>query len=142
MKIEQLFFELVQVSLELRERLNRIPTEVEWKTLFEMAWRQTMMGILYHGLELISAHGQKPPRNLLLKWYSASNKIKLRSAVYDRRCKELQGMLSDSGISSSILKGQGLALYYGNLCSLRQSGDIDIFVDCGRERAIEFARER
>ncbi len=141
MKIEQLFFELIQVSLGQRKYLNRIPTEEEWQALFDMAWRQTMMGVLYHGLELLSAQRQKPPRKLLLKWYSASQKIEQRSVVFDKRCKELQGMLSDSSIRSSILKGQGLAQYYGDLRSMRQSSDIDIYVDCGRERAIEFARE-
>jgi len=42
------------------------------------------------------------------------------------------------GVRSSILKGQGVAMYYDEpLQELRQPGDIDIYVDCGRERLFE-----
>jgi len=53
---------------------------------------------------------------------------------------ELQKKLEDSGIRSSILKGQGIASYYGELASLRQPGDIDIYVDCERKKALQFAK--
>lgn len=53
---------------------------------------------------------------------------------------ELQAKFSDDGIRSSLLKGQAVAAVYPeNLRGLRQSGDIDIYVDCGREKAIEYA---
>ena len=48
-------------------------------------------------------------------------------------------MLKEVGIRSSILKGQGIARYYGELAHFRQPGDIDIYVDCGRDRALQFA---
>lgn len=50
----------------------------------------------------------------------------------DRRCLKLQQTLTSDGFRSCILKGQGVASFYGPLASLRQSGDIDIFVDADR----------
>jgi hypothetical protein len=51
-------------------------------------------------------------------------------------------MLSQAGIRSSILKGQGVAMYYGDeLSQYRQPGDIDVFVDCGLEGALKFAHD-
>lgn len=71
-------------------------------------------------------------------------KIQQRNEVVNKQCVELQKKLKAVGIRSSILKGQAIASLYhssqSNLSLLRQSGDIDIYVDCGREKAIEYAR--
>jgi hypothetical protein len=59
----------------------------------------------------------------------------------DERCVDLLKRLSDYGLQGTILKGQGIAcLYDKELKSLRQSGDIDVYVDCGLEKAMAFAK--
>lgn len=48
-------------------------------------------------------------------------------------------------MESSILKGQGVATLYRdgvNLGLYRQSGDIDIYVPCGMEKALKWCREK
>lgn len=40
-------------------------------------------------------------------------------------------MLKDAGLVAVVLKGQGIAMEYGSLATLRQSGDIDIWVKGG-----------
>ena len=50
--------------------------------------------------------------------------------------------MTEAGIRSSILKGQAVAGFYGEeLAMYRQSGDIDVYVDCGMERALAFAQD-
>ena len=69
-------------------------------------------------------------------------KIQQRNEVVNRQCVELQARLAADGLWSSILKGQGVAsLYSEHLRGLRQSGDIDVYVDCGMEKAMEYARK-
>lgn len=58
----------------------------------------------------------------------------------NQRCVELQYKFNSLGLKSSILKGQAIATLYGDLKDLRQPGDIDVYVDSGREKAIEYAR--
>lgn len=73
-----------------------------------------------------------------LKWMGIAEKIQQRNEVMNRQCVEVQSKLTDANIRSSILKGQSVAVLYDpDLSALRQPGDIDVYVDCGREMAIE-----
>lgn len=76
-------------------------------------------------------------------------KIQQRNELVNRQCAELAESLKLRGYRSCVLKGQGVAALYKfrdenleliDLSALRQSGDIDVYVDCGRAKAIEFAR--
>ena len=67
--------------------------------------------------------------------------IERRNRLMDKRCDKLLKMLREHGLGGTILKGQGIALLYAKeLRPLRQSGDIDVYVDCGIEKALAFAK--
>ncbi len=139
--MENLFYEFVQVALGQRETLSRIPSEEEWTEFFECSQKQAVLGLTFDALEKLNRQGQKPPRILLLKWMGIAQRIKTRNTLMDSRCQELLGLLSQQGIKASILKGQGIACYYDEgLKSLRQSGDIDVYVEGGMETAMTFAK--
>lgn len=141
--MRMLFFELLQVAVGNRERLSRVPTAVEWSDLYEESERQAVTGILLQGIERLKASTDDTsnlPLELLLQWIGISEQIRQGNLSLTKHCKELQGKLVEIGHESSILKGQGVALYYDEpLRDLRQSGDIDIFVDCGLKGTIEIA---
>lgn len=105
-----------------------------------MAEKQAVLGICFHGVERLHEQKQTPPQDVLFEWIGAVEYIKRKNALLNKRCVELQKKLEDSEIRSSILKGQGIASYYGELASLRQPGDIDIYVDCERKKALQFAK--
>ena len=108
--------------------------------LYSEAEKQAVLGVSFHGIELLYEKRQTPPQELLFEWIGATEYIKQKNALLDKQCVKLQAKLKEAGIKSSIIKGQGLAGYYGNLASLRQPGDIDIYVDCGLERSLLFAK--
>ena len=137
--MENLFFELIQVALGERDRLSQNPTSEEWRSLYAMAEKQTMFGVCFQGIEFLHGQKQTPPQNLLFEWIAMTEYIKKKNESLDKQCIRLQTILQEAGIRSSILKGQGIARYYGELAQLRQPGDIDIYVDCGRKRALQFA---
>lgn len=135
------FFELIQVSLVQRQALSSLPSPEEWQELFSIAKKHGLMGIAYHGVEQLREQGYKPPRELLLKWFAACEKIRKRSAIMNTRSKELLDRLQVAGFHPTILKGQGIAKYYdGPLQDLRLSGDIDVYVNCNWKDAIEYAK--
>ena len=135
-----MFLELLQIALGNRERLSRIPTAKEWEGIYDESGRQAVTGILLHGLDKLPAE-QRPPQMVLLQWRGEGQMIEQLNQVMDKRCCQLLRKLNGCGLRGSILKGQGIALLYDNeLHSLRQSGDIDVYVDCGQKRAMEFAR--
>lgn len=144
-----LFFELLQVALGNRDRLSKAPSAEEWEEIYAESERQAITGILLHGIEKLPAE-QRPAKVFLLQWIGVGEIIKQQNSLLNGRCKELTSNLSAAGLHPTILKGQGIArLYNLNLDDnldgerqfrfLRQPGDIDVYVDCGLRKALEFA---
>lgn len=147
--IEELFFELIKVAIGERVCLSHTPSADEWKQLYDMAKKQSLVGVCFAGVQKLVAQQQEPPEMLYLTWMGMAAKIQQRNEVVNRQCVELQKRLADEGIGSCMLKGQGVATTYtstgsaqvGNLSLLRQSGDIDLYVDCGMQRALEYVQK-
>ena len=140
--ITETFFELIQVSIGNRKSLSVSPSDEEWHALFLMAQEQAVLGIAFHALEILSPKEQRPSIPLLYEWIAISESIRKRNLILNNHCEEIQQELCNKGVRSSILKGQGIAKYYDKeLSALRQPGDIDVYVDCGRKKAIEIAKE-
>ena len=139
--IPELFFELIQVAIGNCEELSRVPTAGEWHAMYEESERQAITGVMVAGLERLPKE-QRPHQELLLQWIGISEQIRQGNLSLTKYCKQLQRKVSDLGYKSSILKGQGVALYYDEpLGNLRQSGDIDIYVNCGLKGAMEISRQ-
>lgn len=146
-EIETLFFELIRVAIGTQDSLSRLPSNKEWKALYDMAKKQSLVGVCFAALQRLGADADEGfarigmSEMLYLTWMGMTAKIQQKNQTVDEQCAELQAKLSADGLRSSILKGQGVGrLYAEHLLGLRQSGDIDIYVDCGREKAIEYAR--
>ena len=139
--IYDIFFELMQLSLGNREELKHQPTEDEWMALLDIADRQKLIGVLYPGVESAFKDyvGFKP--DVLYEWYSIKQKIVDVNSLLNRRVKQLADVLSEEGIKSCVLKGQGTALYYDKP-ELRQCGDIDMWVEGDRDDILAFARSK
>lgn len=140
--IDLLFFELIQVAIGNRKCLSHTPSADEWGKLYAMAEKQALVGVCFAGVEWLHEQRQVPPMELLMDWLGQAEYIRSRNEAVNKQCVELQHKLAKDGFSSSILKGQGVGALYGEkLSMLRQSGDIDIFVDGGIERAFEYCKE-
>lgn len=151
--INKLFFELIQVAIGKRVCLSHSPAGKEWKLLYDMAKKQSLVGVCFAGVQKLRSssydNANDDDRSALplglsknlsntsntsnlselqyLTWMGMAAKIQQRNEVVNRQCVELQAKLSADGLRSAILKGQGVAsLYCEHLRGLRQSGDIDI----------------
>ncbi len=147
--MDELFFELIRIAIGKQDCLTKEPTAEEWQFMFDQAKRQALLGICFVGVRRLKSCHQTLPRVLFLKWLTVAFHIQQKNEQLNNICIELQHQLFQSGLRSSILKGQGIAQYYDRrkddsdevqLSLFRQSGDIDVYVDCGRERAIAYAR--
>ena len=140
--MEELFFELLRVSVGKQDSLSRVPNEEEWKQLADIAYKQFMMGVCFAGIQKLSEKGISPPRDLLLQWATFSEQTKGRNIEKNTECLRLQNKLRQHGMRSCILKGQGNAMMYGKLAPqleyTRHSGDIDVWAEGGFERVVKF----
>jgi len=150
-----LSFELIQVSIGNRDLLSRAPLPEEWQTVFNTMVKQTLAGVCFAGIERLPVE-QRPPKLLLLQWLAMAEDIRRRNRLISRRTAELSHTFSAYGLRCCVLKGQGMASLYESgaegavntedegryaLRDLRQSGDIDVWVDGTRDETIKLMRK-
>lgn len=155
--MDDLFFELIQVSIGNRQSLTRIPTVDEWLWLYKMSQKQTLTGVCFRGVERLCRDMPEQTANLhdglKIHWIASAVNIRQRNVELNECCSKLQATLSEDGFDSCVLKGQGVAsLYFSRslneseddipLALLRQPGDIDIWVAGGMKRAYRYCIER
>lgn len=135
-----LFFDLIRVTLDNAVCLSRTPNVNEWSELYAIAKKQSLVGVCFAGVQKLQIQQQTPPEMLYLQWMGMAAKIQQRNEVVNQQCIDLQKRLSAEGYRSCILKGQGAGVNYGTIATLRQSGDIDIWIEGDRERVIELVQ--
>lgn len=129
--INILFFELIRVAIGTQLSLSRQPSPKEWAALYDIAKKQSLVGVCFAAVQKLNSSNPSNTSNLselqYLTWMGMTAKIQQRNETVNRQCVELQAKLSADGLRSAILKGQGVvSLYCEHLRGLRQSGDIDI----------------
>ena len=88
-----------------------MPTAEEWRELFVLAQRQTLVGIAFRGVELLP-EAQRPPKSLLMQWYMATERIKAMNTDLDRKALAVANKFLSEGFPCVVLKGQGIAQLY------------------------------
>lgn len=143
--MDDLFYQLLRVAIGTQDGLSRLPSKEEWEILYDMATRQSLVGVCFAALPRLGADVDEGfarigiSKMLYLTWLGMAIQIQLRNEVLNQQCVELQAKLSADGIRSCILKGQGIAtLYSEDLRGLRQSGDIDVWVSGRRDDTIAY----
>lgn len=136
--MQELFIELIQVSIGCREHFSSAPSNEEWHALFEMVQKQALTGLCKVSLDKLP-ECQWPPYDVVLKWYAASRQIEIRNYEVNLAVSKVTLWFNRNGFVSCILKGQGNALLYPK-SGMRTAGDIDIWVEGGCRRVIKFAR--
>lgn len=134
-----IFFSLIRCGIGKERSLPQNPTPQQWQELFEMAKKQTLTGIAFAGVERLPAD-QRPPKEIILQWYTLCESIKKKNAELDRKCAIVSQKFKSEGFENCILKGQGIAQLYPNP-ALRIPGDIDIWLGGGDEKVIEYVRK-
>ena len=110
-----------------------------------MAKKQSLVGVCFAGLQRLGANADDGfatigmSEDLYFTWMGLAGKISVKNELVNGQCRKLQKHLSDNGIRSSVLKGQGVGSLYGGLSEFRQSGDIDLYVDMECMEAYDLA---
>lgn len=152
--MQDYFFELIQVAICHRDLLSRVPSTAEWGMLYSLSVKQAVAGVCFCGVQRLPKEQLvEMPVRLKLQWFALATQIKARNELLNHRCVEVQRMLTEEGMKSCILKGQGVAKLYKirneelgvrngvNLGLYRQSGDIDVWVDKVRDDVIDFVMQ-
>ena len=139
--ITRLFFELVQVSIGTQAGFDDVPSGGDWVRLFDLANKQSLTSVLIEGINKVSSLSQSIDKALLLGWIGLNQLTVSQNQLQNRRAGELCKLFEEGGVRSTILKGQGTALYYEHP-EYRQCGDIDVWVEGDRDKILNFLRNK
>lgn len=138
--IDILFFELIKVSIGSRNKLSKTPTPDDWKVIYMLAKQQTLVGILFAAIEKLPA-AQRPPKSLLMQWFAFTENVRMKNAQVNADAVKMCEMVRKDGLRCVVLKGQGIATYYPEP-SLRQCGDIDLWIEGGSKKVVNYLRTK
>lgn len=138
-----MFFELLQIALGNRAKLSRTPSEKEWREACLMAEKQALVGLLFSAVERLNKEDNdiRPPMSLFYPWVGMVMQIENQNKKLNEAAALLTTVFKGGGLRTCILKGQGIARLYPQPLR-RQSGDVDIWVEGGRESVLKFLREK
>lgn len=142
--IDTLFFELLQVAIGTRSELSSAPSADEWKLLYQMCRKHTLVGIGFCGMRMLPVH-QTPPIDQVIYWTAQADAMRQDNAFMNQECDRLCRKLEADGMEGRIIKGQSNYFYYPMvpvsplgegmetpemepLGIYRKTGDIDVLV--------------
>lgn len=138
--LRDMLFELIRIALGHQDSISRNLSAEEWLKVYQAAVKQSVVGICVEGMSKLPKE-QKPPMELFLQWVGIVSQIQQKNEKLDRQTAKIWKQLKDDGLDAAILKGQGIATEYGKLSSLRQSGDIDIWVRGGYQTVCDYVQK-
>ena len=136
---KELFFELLKVSVGVQDQLTRTPSTNEWEEIMVEAEQQSIVGVMLDGLERLP-EGQRPQQLLLLQWIGEAQMDEQNTLQLVKAGEQVVAFFRQNSFACTLLKGAAVGRYYPKP-ERRTSGDIDVWVDGGREKIYEFARK-
>lgn len=138
-----LFLELIRISIGTQNNLSKIPSETEWRYLFIMSQKQSLIGICFEGIrkcmewfysdseldseEILSK--LNIPEDIYYQWLALSLQIERRNEAVSSAVGIVKAHFDEEGFKVVLLKGQGnLCNYPERLRILRTPGDIDVWI--------------
>lgn len=130
---------VLQFSLKLIPDVQDKLSPAEWLELFDFAVKQSMLGIFYSGVERLPAD-LRPPMELVFRWSFETERIRGLGKKMSEISSELTRLFAEQGRRSVILKGCANGVLYPDP-ELRQSSDVDIWIDGSREETLELIKK-
>lgn len=126
--MQELFFELLRVSIGQLDCLSRGPLAQEWQNIFHTAQRHGLTEVCYMGVERLFEYGLRVPQDLSIDWMADAEEIREKQGLLAYRREKLVRKLGERKIRAAVMSSE-------------HSTSIDVFVDCSMDRAIKFANQ-
>ena len=139
LKQQKIFFDFLRFGIGSAKEIPGSLKEVDWKELYRIAKKQSLVGVLFDGIQKLPAEQVGMKKGLLLQWMAESQMLEKANVRLNDAAIQVSEWFQKKGFRTCILKGQGNALMYPNPYS-RTPGDIDIWVEGGDKRVISFVR--
>lgn len=133
---QRIFFDFLQFCIGAEAEIPTSVKDADWKVLYVIAKKQALIGVLFHGIKQLPQE-LAPDTELLMRWMGMAQKIRQQNIWLFLDSAKVCKKFKKVGFRNCILKGQGNALLYPDPY-MRTSGDIDIYLDGGRNRVMQY----
>lgn len=130
-KVSNDFFALLRSAINGEPFRFRV-TDSEWYEVFILAQKQLLEGLIWPVVK-----DRKLPLDIAFQWIGVAERIRGLNELQNKEASRLTRLFEEAGRKSAILKGQANARLYPDKF-MRTPGDIDIWVEGGREIVLEF----
>lgn len=132
------FLALVRYAINDDAPVPEPMTVEEWKGVFEIAMKQTVTGVVFHGIQKLPKE-MMPEHEVLMAWIGMAMRLRKKNELLFKRAAQAKRNFERCGYRNCILKGQGNAMMYPDPY-MRTPGDIDIWLDGRRLDIIRFVK--
>lgn len=125
----RILFILLRAGLQVGTGSQQIPQDIgesQWEGVYRLASRHGILGIVWDGIQKLSAES-RIPRQLRLNWAYNTEIIGQRYARQKKTAEELAALLAKEEIRMLIFKGLSMSRYYP-VPEHRECGDVDIWL--------------
>lgn len=136
MNICQPYLDFIKYSITQEQAPPESYHQIDWREFLQYCNRQGIIGLIFDGLQRADIRIEQ---DVLFEWISFAESIKVQNAVVNKRIEQITKFFEEKGFRSCVLKGQANGLMYPK-SELRSPGDIDIWVDGGREDIIKMVK--
>ena len=133
---QKIFFDFLQFCIKTVAEIPASVKDADWKVMYAIAKKQALIGVLFHGIKQLPKE-LAPDAGLLMQWMGMAQKIRQQNIRLFLDSAKVCKKFKEVGFRNCILKGQVKALLYPDPY-MRTSGDIDIYLDGGRNRVMQY----
>lgn len=132
-ELENIFIELVRVSIGTSDCVSRTPSASEWDKLYKLAEKHSLVGVCFVGLQHLGGDaddgyakiGMSEPQ--YLNWMGVAAEIQQENMYHSEFIAKLAKFYESEGLGMMLLKGLGLSQYNPEP-QMRKAGDVDIYL--------------
>lgn len=132
---QRILIRLMRMAVGCEDYMPVTLPEREWKTVYMQACQQSLTALIYGAVSRMGGDSGIP-KPLLMEWTLKAEAIRGFNAKMNAEAARLTGWFGERGRKTAILKGQANARLYPHPDE-RQPGDIDIWVEGGRESVLK-----
>lgn len=133
---QKIFFDFLQFCIRTVAEIPASVKDADWKELYAIAKKQTLLGVLFHGIQRLPKE-LAPEQKLLMQWMVMAEQIRKQNIRLFLDSVKVCKNFENKGFANCILKGQGNALLYPDPY-MRTPGDIDIYLSGGRRKIMKY----
>lgn len=134
------YLDFLRFSLHEGAEVPESASRINWDKLLDFGRRQSIRGVLLHGIKKLPADAPHPTPPQLMRWLQMGMTIKAANVqVYRDAVTLTRTFHKETGGESVVMKGQANALRYPDPY-IREPGDIDLWTTASTKEVIRWAR--